>query len=233
MSEITALYRHLDKTGLSQVWAAILADFVAKEAGKGLSANDFTDELKAKLEAIEEAAQVNVIESVKVNSVALEVGEDKSVNIVVPTGALADLDKVSTSELDDTLVALITKLSTATTLAGYGITDAYTKTETEDAIDAKVASAYKVKGSVAFADLPTEGMEEGWMYNITDEFTADTTFVATEQGKTYPAGTNVAYTEAGWDAMGGIYDFSDFVKKDDIVALTTEEIAAICKMPEA
>lgn len=231
MSE--ALYRHLDKTGLSQVWALILADFVAKEAGKGLSANDLTDELKAKLEAIEEAAQVNVIESVKVNGVALEVGEDKSVSIVVPTGALADLDKVSTAELDDTLAALIAKLSAATTLAGYGITDAYTKTETEDAIDAKVASAYKIKGSVAFADLPTEGMVEGWMYNVTDAFVADSTFIESEQGKSYPAGTNVAYTENGWDAMGGIYDFSDFVKKEDIVALTTEEIAAICKMPEA
>ena len=33
-----------------------LSGYVEKEAGKGLSANDFTDELKAKLDAIAEGA---------------------------------------------------------------------------------------------------------------------------------------------------------------------------------
>ena len=40
-----------------------LSGYVAKEAGKGLSANDFTDELKAKLEnGPEVAADTEVIE---------------------------------------------------------------------------------------------------------------------------------------------------------------------------
>ena len=40
------------------------------------------------------------------------------------------------------------KATKATTLSGYGIQDAYTK----DQVDAKVASVYRVKGSVADFD---------------------------------------------------------------------------------
>jgi hypothetical protein len=49
---------------------ALLAGKVDKVEGKGLSTNDFTDAEKAKLGAIAEGAQVNVIESVQVDGVA-------------------------------------------------------------------------------------------------------------------------------------------------------------------
>lgn len=55
-----------------------------------------------KLTGIEAGAQVNVIESVSVNGVALEVTE-KGVNIIVPTGALASKDKVAEADLSDEL----------------------------------------------------------------------------------------------------------------------------------
>ena len=45
--------------GVPALWAAIKGKFVAQEAGKGLSANDFTDALKSKLDAIEAGAEVN------------------------------------------------------------------------------------------------------------------------------------------------------------------------------
>jgi len=113
----------------------------------------------------------------------------------------------------------------------------YTKDETDAAVSTAIGQAvsgiYKVKGSVAFADLPTTEMKEGYVYNITDEFTADNTFVESEQGKKYPAGTNIVYTEAGWDAMAGIYDFSDFMMKSDLEDITAAEIDAICVIPEA
>ena len=100
----------------------------------------------------------------------------------------------------------------------------YTKDEANAAVSTAIGQAvagiYKVKGSVAFADLPTTEMKEGYVYNITDEFTADNTFVESEQGKKYPAGTNIVYTEAGWDAMAGIYDFSDFMMKSDLEDIT-------------
>lgn len=241
---------YLDATGLSQVWAAIIANFVQQEAGKGLSANDLTDALLEKLNGIAAGAQVNVIESVKVNGVALDITE-KGVNVLVPTGALASLDKVSESDLDTALAALINshatksyvddelakKADAATTIAGYGITDAYTKGEADtaikNAVDIAVAGVYKVKGSIAFAEATLEGQVEGNVYNITDAFTTTADFVE-GAGVKYPAGTNIVAVTVGeslkWDVMAGTYDFSDFLMKDDIRSLTAEEIADICKI---
>lgn len=227
--------KKLDKTGLSQVWSRIVANFVAKETGKGLSSNDFTDELKTLLENLSEAGgQANIIESVSVNGVALEV-TDKNINILVPEGALAGLDKVDEDHLADSLKNIITgKANKATTLEGYGITDAYSKQETDDAISAAVSQAvtgvYLVKGSVAFADLPEAGLKPGFVYNITDDFVTTAGFVG-GAGKKYPAGTNVVYTDTGWDAMAGVYDFSGFLMADSLVDITEAEIDEICKMP--
>lgn len=91
----------MDKvTGL----AAALAGKVAAEDGKGLSANDFTTELKTKLEGVESGAQANLIEVVKVNGVALNIA-DKAVNVPLAAGENAGVvvssaaeNKVSVSE---------------------------------------------------------------------------------------------------------------------------------------
>lgn len=55
-----------------------------------------------KLATVAEGAQVNVIETVKVNGVAQDITE-KAVNIAVPTGALASKDKVAEADLETTL----------------------------------------------------------------------------------------------------------------------------------
>lgn len=47
------------KQALAQFWQQIALQFVRKENGKGLSANDFTDEDKAKLAAIDTTATIN------------------------------------------------------------------------------------------------------------------------------------------------------------------------------
>jgi hypothetical protein len=62
---------------------AAIGGKVDKVAGKGLSAEDFTSALKTKLEGIAAGAQVNVIESIKVNGVAQTV-TGKAVNITIP-----------------------------------------------------------------------------------------------------------------------------------------------------
>lgn len=67
-------------TGLS----GALAGKVNVEAGKGLSSNDFTDDLLSKLNGIAAGAQVNVLEAVKVNGTALQIA-DKAVNIPIAT----------------------------------------------------------------------------------------------------------------------------------------------------
>ena len=96
--------------------------------------------------------------------------------------------------------------------------------QVQAAINTAVSGIYRVKGSSAFADLPTEGVVVGDVYNVTDDFTTTDAF-AEGAGVSYPAGTNVVWTAEGdWDCMAGIYDFSDFVKASDIVDITNEEI---------
>lgn len=58
--------------------------YVQKDGNKGLSTNDYTDTDKSKLSGISSGAQVNVIESIKVNN-ATQAITNKSVNISVPT----------------------------------------------------------------------------------------------------------------------------------------------------
>lgn len=65
-----------------------LAGKVDVVAGKGLSTNDFTNELLQKLNGIEAGAEVNAIESISLNSVPIEIS-GKAVNIPIATvGAL-------------------------------------------------------------------------------------------------------------------------------------------------
>lgn len=104
------------------------------------------------------------------------------------------------------------------------------KKELTDTVNQAVSGVYKFMGSVNFAELPSEGMEAGHTYNIKDEFETTEVFVD-GAGKTYPAGTNVAYTENGWDCLAGIFDFSNFMMKSDIRNITAEEIDAICVIP--
>lgn len=75
------------KTGLAQEVLVAHQDIsgkVDKETGKGLSTNDYTDAEKTKLGAIEAGAQVNVIETVKVNGTTLTPDANKAVDIDMP-----------------------------------------------------------------------------------------------------------------------------------------------------
>lgn len=94
-------YINNNEDAMSALNAAI-GNKVDKVEGKGLSAEDFTSALKSKLEAIEAGAQVNVIETVKVNGAPVE-AVDKAVDIAVPTGALASKSTVSETDLDSAL----------------------------------------------------------------------------------------------------------------------------------
>ncbi len=114
---------------------------VDKVDGKGLSTNDLTDALKANYDAAythsqvthaPSNAQANVIESVKVNGTAQTV-VGKAVDITVPTKVSElDNDEGYLTEHQD----ISGKADKATTLAGYGITNAYTKEEVNLAIQA-------------------------------------------------------------------------------------------------
>lgn len=103
----------------------------------------------------------------------------------------ADVNKpISTA----TQNALNNKADKATTLSGYGITDAYTKTE----IDNKISSVYKFKGSVEdVEDLPADGNTVGDVYNV------------------IITGDNYAWTEDGWDKLAGDIDLTPYLLKSE------------------
>lgn len=111
--------------------------------------------------------------------------------------------------------ALADKADKATSLSGYGIADAYTKGETDNAIstavstkansadvytkdevDGLVSSAMHYKGSVAtYNDLPTNA-KIGDLYNVED------------------TGHNYAWNGTEWDVMSGVFDLSEYAKKE-------------------
>ena len=74
--------KFLNNTGLNDILSKITTwatgKFVAKEAGKGLSTNDFTTAEKNKLNGIESGAQVNKLECIQLNGVDVTVANKKS-----------------------------------------------------------------------------------------------------------------------------------------------------------
>lgn len=69
---------------------------VAKVAGKSLSTNDFTTDEKTKLQNIAANAQVNIIETVKVNGVALS-PTAKAVDVTIPAATVVNNTLTSSS----------------------------------------------------------------------------------------------------------------------------------------
>lgn len=138
---------------------------------------------------------------------------NKTANIIVPTktSEVTNDSGFITKEVDNlTNYTKTNDLPTAgktgkfadllekpTTIAGYGITDAYTKTE----IDNKVSSVYKYKGSVATYDnLPTTGQVVGDVYNVEEN------------------GANYAWEGTSWDKLGETIDFTPYLLKTDAAA---------------
>lgn len=126
--------------------------FVAKEEGKTLSSNDFTNDQKEKLEGLENyvlpQASTEVAGGIKVGA-GLSITED---GILSATGG-GTADAVEW----DNVVGKPTDLLQAG--------DVYSKEE----IDAKVNAVYKFKGSVeGLVALPVEGNTLGDVYNLQD-----------------------------------------------------------------
>lgn len=84
-------------------------------------------------------------------------------------------------------------------------------------------------GTIAFAQLPTVTRQAGYMYNIMDDFTTDSTFKE-GAGYTYPAGTNVYYTADGyWDCLSGtlvagVKGSAESIYRRGFVDITKEDI---------
>lgn len=74
---------------------------VDKVEGKELSTNDFTNELKSKLENIEATAQVNIIESISVDGVNQTIDANKNVDLHQPVYTLVENKTPDTANIKE------------------------------------------------------------------------------------------------------------------------------------
>ena len=123
-------------------------------------------------------------------AIATEVS-DRNAAILVETNRA----KAKEEELDNKITDHTTATNAALALKADK-SDTYTKAQ----VDAKLSGAYKVKGSSTFEALPKDNNVVGDVYNITNAFNLG--------GKHYDAGTNVVWTEEGWDALSGSFDIT-------------------------
>lgn len=144
--------------------------------------------LKELTDKLDQTSQAGAVDSVngKAGAVVLTKADIELGNV----DNTSDMDKpVSTA----TQAALDLKADKATTLSGYGITDAYTKAE----VDGKLTGAFHYKGTVASESaLPQEGNEQGDVYNVED------------------TGANYAWNGSSWDKLSETVDLSGYVTKE-------------------
>lgn len=111
------------------------------------------------------------------------------------------------STLEGTVESLQTtvdgKAAKATTLAGYGITDAYTKAE----INGKLTGAMHYKGQKpTFAELPAEGNQNGDVWDVQSD------------------GHNYAWNGTGWDKLSGTVDLSAYATTEWVTQQLTNKV---------
>lgn len=97
-------YNYVNLEGLEHLITGIKNKFVQKQTGKGLSANDFTNILKQKLDGIETGAQVNTVDSVNNKTGDIVITSDdieflSSVTGATPTTIRAIIDDVIANDI--------------------------------------------------------------------------------------------------------------------------------------
>lgn len=137
----------------------------------------------------------------------VSISEDNTISIAIDSDSLEQSLATLQSNIDKeaaTARAAETKLGndiathTAATNVALALKADKSDTYTKAQVDAKLSGAYKVKGSSTFEALPKDNNVVGDVYNITNAFNLG--------GKHYDAGTNVVWTEDGWDALSGSFD---------------------------
>lgn len=231
--------KYLDQNGLLYFWQKIVNKFVAKESGKGLSTNDYTQAEKEKLAGIEANANNYTLPTASAETLGgVKVGAGLTITqgvLSATGGGTADAvewvnvqnkpntisgygitDAYTKAEVDAknylTSSDIADKADKATTLAGYGITDAYTKTQvyTKTEIDDK--------GFLVSSDIANKADKATTLsgYGITNAYTK--TEVDSKLSSVYkPAGAVYfsALPTPSASNLGNVYSLLDAFTTDD------------------
>ena len=193
---------YLDKSGLTLLISKIksaLGGKVDVVSGKGLSTNDYTSAEKQKLSGIASGAQVNVIESVKVNGTKVE-PSSKAVDISVPT-------KVS-QLTNDSGFQTSTQVNSIVTGKGY-----QTQSQVQSLINSAIGNITSIRYEKV-TSLPATG-SNGVIYLVAHSHgTQDIydEYIWLSETKTYE---KIGNTDI---------DLSAYVKKSELTAITTNDL---------
>lgn len=194
---------------------AELGNKVSKEEGKGLSTEDYTTAEKTKLGGIQTGAQVNVIESVKVNGVAQGI-DGKAVDIAVPT----KVSQLSNDSKFQTETEVTSKVNSA-------VADKVNQTQMTSAI------------SAATTDMATRAYVTQQLANINKKAVVTSTEEMTDPNTIYLI-ANVGEQDNSYDEYI-VYegtpekigttkvDLTNYVQDSDLIAITNGEIDEIFK----
>ncbi|OUP60091.1 hypothetical protein B5F14_06650 [Faecalitalea cylindroides] len=220
--------KYLGETTVTYLMAKIKSLFVAKEAGKGLSTNDFTNQDKSKLDGLQ-------------NYTLPKAGSETLGGIMVGAGLTIDgeghLSATGGGEADsvnwENVVGKPTAVSEFENDSGYQTaSDVESKIigkgyQTSAQVDEKltayakksdIASALKYKGSKnTYSELPSSDQSVGDVWNV----------VQADSSHNIKAGDNVAWNGSSWDVLSGTVDLSGYVQDSDLVEITTGEIDSI------
>ena len=193
---------YLDKSGLTLLISKIKSELGGKVdvvSGKSLSTNDYTSAEKQKLSGIANGAQVNVIESVKVNGTKLT-PSSKAVDVTVPT---------KTSQLtNDSGYQTATSVESIITAKGY-----QTQSQVQSLINSAVGNITSIRYEKV-TSLPATG-SNGVIYLVAHSHgTQDIydEYIWLSETKTYE---KIGNTDI---------DLSAYVKKSELTAITTNDL---------
>lgn len=174
----------------------------------------------AKDSAIAEAKKAGTDAQTYAEGVAVDLAEEvtrakaaEEANATAAANAKSAADKAQ-GEVDALEEVVDGKADKATTLAGYGITDAYTSAQTDSAIATAVANAEHLKRAIV-DELPAVGEADvHTIYMVkADEDSADNKYIE------YMV-INGAFEKTGDTDV----DLTDYMKTADMEAITTSEI---------
>lgn len=145
---------------------------------------------KAVASAISTKADTSSLKAVATSGSYNDLTDTPSIPTITDTYSSTSTNGMSGKAVASAISNLATK---STTLAGYGIDNAYTKSE----IDGMMTSVYIFQGSVdSYDKLPTTSTK-GYVYNVLSD------------------GMNYAWDGEKWDALGATLDLSGYILKTD------------------
>lgn len=195
---------YLDKNGLLYLWQKIKEKFVQMEYGKGLSSNDFTNEEKSKLQGISENANNYTLPTASTETLGgVKVGAGLRINegILSATGG-GTADAVDWSNVQNK----------PNTISGYGITDAYTRSDIDG------------KGFLTAPDIANKANKSSTLsgYGITDAYTKSETYnrdeINSKLSSIYKPGGSYTYEdlpEPSNETSGVVYNVTNEFTTDE------------------